>query len=154
MTNKLKTHFKHFVIGSLIAALGAGTYVIAAVTFSDFTTGTPISSTAMNTKLNALKTAVNATPVTVVTSASIGAGTFGSAVAICPANHYAIGGGVDLENVLTMVVTQSTPRIGGTRIQLIADGQYGAPDSWQGAAVNNSAGTLSIKVGVICAPVP
>jgi len=59
MTNKLKIHFKHFLIGSLIAALGAGTYVIAAVVFSDFTSGTTISSTEMNTKLNALKNAIN-----------------------------------------------------------------------------------------------
>ena len=59
MTSKLKTHFKHFVIGSLIAALGASAYVIAAVTFSDFTTGTTISSTEMNAKLKALKDAVN-----------------------------------------------------------------------------------------------
>jgi hypothetical protein len=59
MTSNLKPHFKHFVIGSLIAALGASAYVIAAVTFLDFTTGTTISSTEMNTKLNALKNAVN-----------------------------------------------------------------------------------------------
>ena len=63
MTSKLKTHFKQFMIGSLIAALGAGTYVIAAVTFSDFTAGTAISASDMNTKLNALKDAVNANTV-------------------------------------------------------------------------------------------
>ncbi|HLQ25930.1 MAG TPA: hypothetical protein VK138_08590 [Acidiferrobacterales bacterium] len=59
MTSKLKTHFKHFMIGSLIAALGASAYVIAAVTFSDFTTGTTISAADMNTKLNALRDEVN-----------------------------------------------------------------------------------------------
>jgi len=64
MTNKLKTHFKHFVIGSLISALGAGTYVIAAVTFSDFTGGTTISASEMNAKLNAIKDAINANRVT------------------------------------------------------------------------------------------
>jgi len=60
MTNKLSTRFKQFAIGALIAALGASVYGIAAVTFSDFTTGTTISASEMNTKLNALKNAVNA----------------------------------------------------------------------------------------------
>ncbi len=59
MASKLKTHFKQFLIGALIAAIGASAYVIAAVTFSDFTAGTTISSSAMNSKLNALKDAVN-----------------------------------------------------------------------------------------------
>ena len=59
MTNKLKTHFKHFAIGALVAALGASAYVIAAVTFSDFTGGTTIFASEMNAKLNALKAAVN-----------------------------------------------------------------------------------------------
>jgi len=63
MTSKLKTHFKSFVMGLLIAALGTGAYVSAAVIFSDFTTGTTISSSEMNTKLNALKDAVNAPQV-------------------------------------------------------------------------------------------
>jgi len=66
MTSKLKTHLKHFAIGSLVAALGAGTYAIAAVVFTDFLTATPISSTEMNNKLNALKTAVNAMALTCV----------------------------------------------------------------------------------------
>jgi hypothetical protein len=60
MTNKLSTRFKKFAMGALVAALGASAVVIAAVTFSDFTTGTTISASEMNTKLNALKNAVNA----------------------------------------------------------------------------------------------
>jgi Protein of unknown function (DUF1566) len=63
MTNKLKARIKHFAVGALIAALGAGSYVIAAVVFSDFTTGTTISASEMNAKLNALKDAVNAASV-------------------------------------------------------------------------------------------
>jgi hypothetical protein len=59
MAIKPKTHLKQFAIGGLFAALGAGTFVIAATTFSDFTTGTTISSSEMNAKLNALKDAVN-----------------------------------------------------------------------------------------------
>jgi len=60
MTNKLNIRFKHFAVGALVAALGAGSYVIADVVFSDFTSGTTISAAEMNAKLNALKNAVNA----------------------------------------------------------------------------------------------
>ena len=65
MTSKLSTRFKHFAIGALVAALGAGSYVIAAVVFSDFTSGTTISASEMNAKLNALKDAVNASAASV-----------------------------------------------------------------------------------------
>ena len=65
MTNKLSTRFKHFALGALVAALGAGSYVIAAVVFSDFTSGTTISASEMNAKLNALKDAVNAAEASV-----------------------------------------------------------------------------------------
>ena len=59
MSNKLNAHIKQFVIGVLVAALGVGSYVIAAVVFSDFQAGTTISASEMNAKLNALKDAVN-----------------------------------------------------------------------------------------------
>ncbi len=70
MSNKLNTHIKQFVIGVLIAALGAGSYVIAAVFFSDFQTDTTISASEMNAKLNALKDAVNALEAAVVCPAN------------------------------------------------------------------------------------
>ena len=54
-----KLRFKQFALGVLVAALGAGTYVIAAVTFNDFESGTTISASEMNAKLNALKGAAN-----------------------------------------------------------------------------------------------
>jgi uncharacterized protein DUF1566 len=59
-----RIHLKQFAIGALMAALGAGTYVIAAVSFSNFTAGTTISASEMNAKLNALKDAVNAVEAT------------------------------------------------------------------------------------------
>lgn len=65
MTNEPTTRFKQFAIGALVAALGAGTYVIAAVVFQDFTAGTTISASEMNAKLNALKDAVNAAEASV-----------------------------------------------------------------------------------------
>ena len=62
MTSKLKRHFEQFATGVLVAALGASAYVVAAVSFPDFTTGTMISASEMNAKLNALKNAVNTIP--------------------------------------------------------------------------------------------
>jgi hypothetical protein len=48
------------VVGLLtVVFLGITVITYAAVSFTDFTTGTTISSSAMNTKLNALKDAVN-----------------------------------------------------------------------------------------------
>ena len=65
MTNKLSIRFKQFAIGALVAALGASAVAIAAVVFSDFTSGTTISASEMNAKLNALKDAVNASAASV-----------------------------------------------------------------------------------------
>jgi hypothetical protein len=70
MSNQAKTYCKHFAVGALIAALGAGSYAIAAVVFSDFTTGTTISASEMNAKLNALKDAVNARDASVTCPAN------------------------------------------------------------------------------------
>jgi hypothetical protein len=90
--------------------------------------------------------------ITVVAPTTVGNGTFGSAVATCPSGYEAIGGGVDLNNVLTMVVTESTPRIAGNRPIGMAAGQYGPATAWQGAAVNNGPTPQSIAVTAICAP--
>jgi hypothetical protein len=90
--------------------------------------------------------------ITVVATATVTNGTFGSTVADCPSGYEAIGGGVDLNNVNTMLVTESTPRIGGTRPILLAAGQHGTADAWQGAAVNNGTTPQSMAVTAICAP--
>ncbi len=154
MTRKLKAHFRQFAVGSLIAALGASAYVIAAVSFSDFLPATTISSAEMNAKLNALKNAVIATPVTVVRTSSVGIGTFGFVQVDCPAGYYAVGGGVDTFNVFSMQVTSSGPSIGGTRMLSTADGTYATPlpTGWFGGVVNNSMVASTFTVGVICAP--
>ena len=151
MSNLSKTRRNQMVGGALFALIGTSIPANAVVTFSDFTGGSTISSSEMNTKLNALKNSANATVITVITSVNVAVGSFNTAVADCPAGYYAVGGGVDLGNVLTMVVTQSTPRVNNTRPQLLTDGQYGAPIGWQGAAKNNDATTVySIKVVAIC----
>jgi hypothetical protein len=70
MLSAAKSRFKQFAIGALFAALGASTVVIAVVDFSDFTSGTTISASEMNAKLNALKDAVNASAGTVACPAN------------------------------------------------------------------------------------
>lgn len=71
MTSQTRyARFKHFAMGALVAALGASAVVIAAVAFSDFTSGTTISASEMNAKLNALKDAVNASEASVTCPAN------------------------------------------------------------------------------------
>jgi Collagen triple helix repeat (20 copies) len=90
--------------------------------------------------------------ITVVATVSVTNGTFGSTAANCPAGYEAIGGGVDLNNVLTMVVTESTPRIAGGRPISLAAGQHGAANGWEGSAVNNGPTPQAMAVTAICAP--
>jgi hypothetical protein len=87
---------------------------------------------------------------TIVVSAIANNGTFGTAVANCPAGYQAIGGGVDPNNVFTMQVTSSSPMINGTRTLLTADGQHGPANGWLGGVVNNSGANAVFKVAVIC----
>jgi hypothetical protein len=60
VSDEFNSHAKKYLIGALIAALGAGSYIAADVVFNDFQAGTTISASEMNAKLNALKDAVNA----------------------------------------------------------------------------------------------
>lgn len=60
MPLQFHVHIKQFVTGVMVTAMGMGSYVVATVTFNDFQAGTTIFAAEMNTKLNALKNAVNA----------------------------------------------------------------------------------------------
>lgn len=50
---------KHFFVGVAVAVSGSVFYTVAAVNFSDFSSGSTISAAEMNSKLNSLKSAVN-----------------------------------------------------------------------------------------------
>lgn len=90
--------------------------------------------------------------VTVVTSSgAISPGSFGGATAQCPAGKQAIGGGPDLENVLTMVMTASFPLINNTNAFTLPNGQYGPATAWRAFARNNGAAAATFKVVVVCA---
>ena len=92
--------------------------------------------------------------VTMVGEATAGAGTFGVERVLCPSGMVALGGGVDMDNVLTMNVTSSAPVFDADQARLISQptGTNPAPVGWQATALNNAGSTQSFKVGVICAP--
>ena len=90
--------------------------------------------------------------VTIVGSTTIIDSSFGCAIARCPASHpVATGGGVSPDNLLTMVVTSSTPRISDSPVDASTpDGEYLNPDGWQGCAVNNSGASAKLIATAIC----
>jgi hypothetical protein len=91
---------------------------------------------------------------TVVAEATAAAGSFGVERVLCPAGESAVGGGIDMDNVLTMAVSSSAPSFPGTEARLIQRpvGANPAPIGWQATALNNAGSSQGFKVGVICAP--
>jgi hypothetical protein len=73
---------------------------------------------------------------------------------MCPGVTVAVGGGVDLNHELNMVVTSSAPTFAENNQRLIfqPDGEHPAPVGWQASARNFAPGENLLKVAVICAP--
>jgi hypothetical protein len=87
----------------------------------------------------------------VVSSTTLAAGGTGAASVNCPAGTTGLGGGIDLDNVLTMKVTASGPTFGnGTRLASQPDGSGPAPSGWRGSAISTDSSTHPIKVAAIC----
>jgi len=111
-----------------------------------------------DTVVKSLKVAVICAPLsgvsTVVGSDTVAPGSFGSERVLCPAGRVAVGGGIDLDNVLTMKVTSSGPTFAQNNSRLIfqPNGTNPAPNGWQATARNDDTTTKSFKVAVICAP--
>jgi hypothetical protein len=85
------------------------------------------------------------------------AGSFGVERSLCPDGMTAVGGGVDLENVLTMQVSSSAPTFPsddsqGERLISRTDGTNPAPIGWQASGVNDDANVKEVKVAAICTP--
>lgn len=150
---------KQKIILAAFIALTLTCQLVAAGSITDtYTTGDTLTAT----KMDNIKAAVNdndsrigaaRTTVTVNEIApNIAAGSFGCLVVSCPVSHpIAIGGGVDLDNVLTMAVTQSAPGINGNRPVLTADGTYdNASNEWRGCARNDGGLPDFFAVAVIC----
>lgn len=90
--------------------------------------------------------------LTVVGSGSVTPNNFLIVSVACPSGYEAVGGGVDVGNVLSLVVTSSGPTYGGSRLLFAADGQRPAATGWLGAVRNNDAATTyAMKVAAICA---
>lgn len=97
-------------------------------------------------------TAVLGRTLTVVTSASVTPNNFSIVNLNCPAGYEAVGGGVDVSNRLTTLVTSSGPTFGGATLLSQADGQHAAATGWQASVRNNDPAVTSlVKVAVICA---
>ncbi len=89
--------------------------------------------------------------LTVVTSATVTANNFNVVNVNCPAGYEVTGGGVDVSNVLTVVVTSSGPTFGGARLLFEADGPQAAATGWQASVRNNDTVANTMKVAVVCA---
>ncbi len=88
----------------------------------------------------------------VATGPSIPSGSFDVQRADCPSGYEAVGGGVDPENILTEVVTLSTPVISNSSRLVAPDGQNPAATGWAAGVRNNDIGARSFKVAAVCAP--
>lgn len=86
----------------------------------------------------------------VVGSVTVVAGSFNGQHVTCPESQVAVGGGVDLSNVLTMTVTSSGPLFGNQRLLLQPDGNQPAPTGWLTFARNDDASAQLLKVAAIC----
>jgi len=95
---------------------------------------------------------------TVVRSDTASIGSFVTERALCPEGTIAVGGGIDLANVLTMSVTSSAPVLddGGDRERLLfqSDGTQPAPIGWQANARNDSSDDGTLKVAAVCESAP
>jgi hypothetical protein len=90
---------------------------------------------------------------TVVASAIVTNGSFGSATATCPAGSQVVGGGVEPNNVLTMSLSASYPLVDGTALISLTDGQHGPATAWRAFVDNTSGADAPIKVMAVCAPI-
>lgn len=94
----------------------------------------------------------NITGKTIVAHGNAAANNFDAVRVDCPAAYSAISGGIDLEQVLTMVVTSSAPVFTENNNRLIFQpkGTLGVPIGWQASARNNDTASKSFNVAVIC----
>lgn len=91
------------------------------------------------------------TVTVVASSGSIANNSFGAATAQCPAGMEAIGGGPDLQNVLTMYVTSSAPLVDNTNAYSLSNGQHGPATAWRAFARNETGSPANFKVVAVCA---
>jgi hypothetical protein len=91
---------------------------------------------------------------TMVASDTAPLDSFATERVLCPPGEAAVGGGIDLDNVLTMEGSSSAPSFGGSESRLLLqdDGLHDAPIGWQASALNRAGSSQSFKVAAVCAP--
>lgn len=106
-----------------------------------------------------LRVAALCAPVTgvsaIVVSRDVPAGSFAVQAVTCPAGTVAIGGGIDVENTISMTVTSNGPTFDAPESRLLQqpDGTNPEPNGWMAAAANAASSSQTFKVCAICAPV-
>ena len=90
----------------------------------------------------------------VVGSVTVAVGSFGGSSVFCPKGMVAVGGGIDLENVLTMTVTGSAPVFPGPLyLGSAPNGENPAPIGWVAFARNDDTVPKDAKIAAICSAV-
>lgn len=90
-------------------------------------------------------------PTTMVASWSVAAAGSNGGIVHCPLGTVAIGGGVDVENILHMLVTGSGLVFAGdVGLLLTPDGTQPAPIGWSGYVRNEDSVPHAMKVAAIC----
>ena len=112
-----------------------------------------VDTTAFYSKVQSDARFLRSTVVVTARSGAITPGSFGSATASCPAGYQVIAGGVEPENVLTVVVTASEPLIAGQNLNSVVPGQFAAASGWRAFARNNAAVNETVDVAAICAAI-
>jgi hypothetical protein len=85
-------------------------------------------------------------------TASVGAGSYTSATANCPAGFTAIAGGTDTSSGQNVVVAADAPIVEGTQTFGLSAGNHAPPTGWSGYVRNNGVVSQSFTVVAICAP--
>jgi len=97
-------------------------------------------------------------PSAMIASTTANSGSFSGSNVSCPLGTNAIGGGIDLGNVLTMTVTSTAPLFPGmvpdSFLLSQLDGAGPAPVGWAGYARNDDPSGKLVKVAAICVPEP
>jgi len=111
---------------------------------NDGTTSKSIKVAVICAPLSGIRTEVGSDSATV--------GSFGGERVLCPPGDIALGGGIDMDNILTMKVTSTAPTFGGSSFRLLSqpNGTNPAPGGWLANARNDGITTMSLKVAVIC----
>lgn len=94
------------------------------------------------------------TVTVIATMPKIAKGGFGNAAAECPPGYQAIGGGVNVDDILKGWVAESAPSYNGQNSITVGPGQHGAATGWFGVVTSaGEAVGAGSQVIAVCAPI-